>query len=728
MPDIGCPVNAAISELDHFIHSGSLKHPKSRRRAEEILVVLRDIAWGRAGQDHLPSLKALADKLGDEGTDEICQQVANSVRNTLTTHHEVFVSHVETHNCATGACVKLAPAPCQITCPAGIDIPTYVTLIGMGRDADAIDVIRQDNPFPWVCGLVCTRPCEFMCVRGRIDAPVSIKFLKAFSAERAMSERLYRNPDKAADKGRKVCIIGAGPGGMSAAYYLALKGYGVTVIESLPVAGGMMMIGIPRYRLPREVIDREMAMLEDLGVDFRFSTEFGKDVTLDDLKAEGMDAFFFAIGAHKSFLLNIPGEKNYAQVLQAIDVLKRVALGERKIPGRKIVVIGGGNVAIDAARTCLRLGCDEVTLAYRRTRAEMPADIEEVEQAEEEGIHISFLTIPAEILGENGRVIALRCIRAEMIAQEGSNRKYPVPVEGSDYLIETDVVISAIGQQVDQACLSSLPTLKWTRRNTLEAGKVSMETAIPGIFAAGDAVTGPATVIEAIGGGKRAADAIDRYLSGIPQPMMPPVPVRRGRIDWLEVPASTKMVLNRPHMPVLAVDRRRTTFQQVELGYSENMVREEARRCLRCDICLRCGRCVEICRDKMGIEALKMGYIDFDHPGPTDFRATEERCILCGACAANCPTQAMRIEDRKGERILSLCGTILNRQKLTCCQTCGADMAPVRYLEYIRKKTRSVMQFAGIRPICDDCARKTSAGYLDEFTPAHTSSNHTLRF
>ncbi|MCX5882994.1 MAG: FAD-dependent oxidoreductase, partial [Deltaproteobacteria bacterium] len=348
----------------------------------------------------------------------------------------------------------------------------------MGRDAEAIDVIRKDNPFPWVCGLVCTRPCEFMCVRGRIDEPVSIKFLKAFAAERAMSERLYRNPDKDPDKGQKVCIIGAGPAGMSAAYYLALKGYGVTVIEALPVA---------------------------------------------ELKAEGFEAFFFAIGAHKSFQLNIPGEKDYPQVLQAIDVLRRVALGERKIPGKKVVVIGGGNVAIDAARTCLRLGCDPVTLAYRRTRAEMPADIEEVEQAEEEGIHISFLTIPAEILGENNRVTALRCIRAEMVAQEGGTRKYPVPVEGSDYLIEADAVISAIGQQVDPDCLASLPELKWTRRNTLDASKVSMETAIPGVFAAGDAVTGPATIIEAIGGGKRAADAIDRYLSGIPQPKMPPV-------------------------------------------------------------------------------------------------------------------------------------------------------------------------------------------------------------
>jgi NADPH-dependent glutamate synthase beta subunit-like oxidoreductase len=717
MPDNGCPVNAAISDLDRIIHSGSLKYPKSRRRAEDILLLMQDVAWGRAGEDHLPSLKSLAKELGDEGPDEICKSVGAAVTGALSAHHEVFVSHVQTHNCATGDCVQLAPAPCQMTCPAGLDIPTYVTLIGMGRDAEAIDVIRKDNPFPWVCGLVCTRPCEVMCVRGRIDEPVSIKFLKAFASERAMSERLYQNPDKEPDKGLKVCIIGAGPGGMSAAYYLALNGYGVTVIESLPVAGGMMMIGIPRYRLPREVIDREVAMIKDLGVEFRFSTTFGKDVSLEELKAEGFKAFFIAIGAHNSFKLNIPGEKDYPQVLQAIDVLRRVALGERKIPGKKVVVIGGGNVAIDAARTCLRLGCNRITLAYRRTRDEMPADIEEVEQAEEEGIHISFLTIPAEILGEDGRATALRCIRAEMVSQEGSDRKYPVPVEGSDYLIETDAVISAIGQQVDQDCLASLPGLKWTRRNTLDAGKISMETAIPGVFAAGDAVTGPATVIEAIGGGKRAADAIDRYLSGIPQPLMPPVPVRRGRIDWLEVPAGTKMVLRRPHMPLLGIDRRRTTFQQVELGYSENMVREEARRCLRCDVCLRCGRCVEICRDKMGIEALKMGYIHFDHPGPTDFRITEERCILCGACAANCPTRAMRIEDRKGERILSLCGTILNRQKLTCCESCGTVMGPARYLEYIRSKTRSVIHFADIRSIYDACARKSSAGYIDEITP-----------
>jgi ferredoxin len=229
-------------------------------------------------------------------------------------------------------------------------------------------------------------------------------------------------------------------------------------------------------------------------------------------------------------------------------------------------------------------------------------------------------------------------------------------------------------------------------------------------------------VIEAIGGGKRAAEAIDRYLKGIPQPKMPPVPVRRGRIDYLEVPANTKMTLKRPEMPLLNIDRRRTTFQQVELGYPENSVREEARRCLRCDICLRCGKCVEVCRDKMGVDALQMGYFDFDHPVQTDFRVTAERCIACGACAANCPTGAMRMEDRGDERILSLCGTILNRQKLLFCEDCGAVLGPARYLDFIRKRTHAVAQAVGKKRLCDACARKSSARAGSENSPANLNT------
>jgi len=717
MPDIKCPVNQAISGLKETVDSGRLSNPRSRRIAEEILDLLTDVAWGRAGGDHLGAIASLTDELSYDKASAGAMAAAKLIWDALGEHREVFQSHIDTHNCATGDCVRLVPAPCQMTCPAGIDIPTYVNLIGMGHDAEAIEVIRRDNPFPWVCGLVCTRPCELMCVRGRVDKPISIKFLKAFAAERALSDRHYHNPAKEPEKGKRIAVVGAGPGGMTAAYYLALKGYGVTVFEALPVAGGMMMLGIPRYRLPREVIDRETAMLEDLGVEFRFNTRYGKDIALESLKADGFDAVFLAIGAHQAFKLNIPGETDFPQVIEAIDLLRRVALGDRHIPGKHAIIIGGGNVAIDAARTCLRLGSDEVTIAYRRTRAEMPADVEEVEQAEDEGIHMSFLTIPKAVVGKDGRLTGLECIRAKLIKKDDSERLFPVPVEGSDFVIAADTVISAIGQRIDLECLSDLKGLKWTRRQTIQASTVSMETSIPGVFAGGDAVTGPATVVEAIGAGKRAAEAIDRFLSGIPQPKMPPVPVRRTRVEWMEVPASTKMTLRRPEMPLLNLERRRTTFQQVELGYTENVVREEARRCLRCDICLRCGKCVEVCRDMMGINALEFGFLNFDKPEATDFRVTAERCILCGACAANCPNQAIRILDRGDERLLSYCGTILNRQKLEHCRACGAVIGPQRYLEFLKNRTQTVSPVVADRNLCHSCLRRHTAGVHQENTP-----------
>lgn len=706
MPLIECPVNKTLIKIREALEENHLSHPRSRRVGEELLTLVEDIAMGRGSRRHMPSMVKRIKRLQDSKDDQSGVELANWLSGQISSHDEVFLSHIKTHNCASGNCDYLTPAPCQMACPAGIDVPTYVSLIGMGKDAEAIDIIRRDNPLPWVCGLVCTRPCEFMCVRGRIDTPISIKFMKAFSAERALSWGQYSNPTQAPANGRKVCVVGAGPGGLSAAYYLALRGYTVRVIESLPMAGGMIFVGIPRYRLPREVIDRETAKIEALGVEFRFNTCFGKDVTLKKLKSEGFEAFFLAVGAHAAYKLGIPGEDDYDQVYEAIDFLKSVALGERHIPGRRVVVIGGGNVAIDAARTCLRLGCEEVTLAYRRTRNEMPADEEEVEQAEEEGVRFAVLTVPTAVEGDGETMTGLRCLKAKLVAKPGSTRMSPKPIEGSDFVMPVDALISAIGQRVDNQWTNELKPLKWSRRDTIKVNTATMATNVEGVFAAGDAVTGPATVIEAIGGGKRAALGIDRYFRGIPQPEMPPVPVRRQRVAWTEVPAATKMVLKRPDMPLLNMDRRRTTFQQVELGYSENMVREEARRCLRCDICRRCGLCVQICRDKMGVDALEMGYLEFDHPGSTDFRRTQQRCIACGACATNCPTGAMLIEDRAGERILSLCGTILNRQPLVKCNTCDTVIGTQRYLDYIQKRLDKTTPSPAQRKLCDACGRK----------------------
>ena len=704
-----CPVRQTILFLTQLIGPKGLPDPKGRRICEQILVLAEEIAEGTAREEHLPAIEALVKEFNDARNPEQTRQAGRTIQGLLTDHREVFINHIQTRNCPTHDCGKLAPSPCQMACPAGIDIPTYLALIAQGKDAEAIEVIRRDNPLPWVCGLICTRPCEMMCVRARIDKAISIKFLKAFAAERAMSERAYTNPIPQPANGKKVCVVGAGPGGLSCAYYLALLGYGVRIIEALPVPGGMLMVGIPRYRLPGEVIDREVAMIEDLGVEIQYSTRFGKDVTKDELDREGFEAYCIAIGAHKAWTLSIEGEKKFPKVIEAVRFLRDVALGDHHCPGKNVVVVGGGNVAIDAARTSLRLGAERVTIAYRRTRDQMPADVEEVEQAEEEGIEFAFLTIPTAIKGEGRNIHALACIKAELKAKKGSNRLAPVPIEGGEFEIRADVVISAIGQYVDNEGMEAFTGINWSRRGTIDVNHAGMETAQPGVFAAGDAVSGPATVIEAIGGGKRAADAIDRYLRGIPQPRAPRTPVRHKTEPVIEMTAHEKMTIKPPEMPMLNLYRRRTTFQQVELGYEEADVRREAARCLRCDICRRCGKCVDICRDKMGINALKLGYLDFDESGPTDFRVTAESCITCGACAANCENNALIIDEKDGRRRLLLCGTILNSQTIQYCESCGAKLGSVEYTRFIAGKTRSMTQATETRLLCNKCLRQKAA-------------------
>ena len=709
MPKINCAVKNTIAQLEELIAAGSLPEPKSRRMAEEIVNLMQEISGGRGRETHIPAIESLAQILINEGKYKSCIEAGTFVISVIKEAGEVFFSHIKTHNCATGDCFHLVPAPCQLACPAGIDVPSYVSLIGHGRDGEAIDIIRKVNPFPWVCGLVCTRPCEFDCVRGRIDKPIAIKSLKGFAAEKALTEGRCRSPVKAADKRKKVCIIGAGPGGLSAAYYLAQEGYRVSVFEAMPEPGGMMLIGIPRFRLPKEVIEREIAEIEGLGVEFRYNTRFGQDVTYHQLKNEGFEAFFLAVGAHQAYKLRIPEEDDYPQVIDAIDFLKDVALDNRTLASKKVIIIGGGNVAIDTARTCVRQGVEEVIIAYRRSGEEMPADEEEVQQAEEEGVKIHFLISPVKIEGHNGRLTGLQCQKNELVAIEGAKRKSPVPIQDSEFFIKADTVIRAIGQSVDHRLKSAMPALNMTRWKTIEVNDVTMETSIPGVFAAGDAVTGPATVIQAIAGGKKVADAIDRQLSGLSQPVMPPVPVRRARIEWQEVSDIRKMELERPQMPLLNMDKRCTTYQPVELGYPEKLARAEASRCLRCDVCIRCGKCVEICRDMMGINALEMGYVVSDDTDVTDFRITKERCILCGACAINCPSEAIKVIERNDERILSLCGTILNRQKLIYCDVCGEAIGTDKYLDHLKNRLSTMSQVKYESNMCGICARKELA-------------------
>ena len=521
---------------------------------------LEKISRGKASPQDLPEVASLGKYL-ESSQNETVASLGKTIATVLSSEALCFETHIRDHICLTGDCEILSPAACQYACPAGIDVASYVTLIGQGRDHEAIALIREGNPFPWVCGLVCTHPCETACVRKYIDAPVAIKALKAFSSKIVLEGDGFQNPAKAPHNGHKVCIVGAGPSGLSAAYYLSLKGYGVTVIESLPWAGGMMRVGIPRYRLPLSVLEREISLIQELGVVFRFNTRMGKDITVEALRQEGFESFYVATGAHKGLQMGIKGEADCSPVVDAITYLHQACLDRAPSIGPRVAVIGGGNVALDAARTALRLGCRDVTVLYRRTRNEMPALKEDVVQAEQEGVRVSFLKIPVEILGCRGNVSGIRCVDARLGEADENGRRRPMPIQGSMHEFETDAVIHAIGQRPDREGLSAFNGLAWTERSTIVTDPLTGQTGEKGVFAGGDVVTGPATIIEAIAAGKIAAENVHRYFQGLPLLKTRHLSARRRQTSFLETTASRKMSLTRPLPPLLDIEKRKKTFR-----------------------------------------------------------------------------------------------------------------------------------------------------------------------
>jgi NADH-quinone oxidoreductase subunit F len=582
MDETSCMVDVARFFLEFTAEESCGKCTPCREGTQQLLTILERITRGEGRPEDLDQLTELSKVIMSASLCGLGQTAPNPVLSTLRYFRHEYEAHIYEKHCPAGVCKRLSPPPCQSVCPMGQDAATYTALIALGETEKAWEIIRSENPLPMVLGRVCPHPCELNCRRGEVDKPISICALKRYVADEMRDRLAEIEPARVYFPEDKVAVVGAGPAGLTVAHDLALKGYPVKIFEELPVAGGMLYVGIPEYRLPRDVLNDEIEAIKRLGVEIRLGVRVGRDITFEDLKEEGYKSFFLGIGSHKGLKLRIPGEDDYEGFLDATAFLRAVNLGDTKAPGRKICVIGGGNSAIDAARTSLRLGSEEVHIVYRRMREQMPANPAEIEAAVEEGIHLDFLTAPVRIVGKDGKVVGMECIRNELGEPDESGRRRPVPVEGSEFVIECDVVIPAISQEPELSFLSDDHGFEISRWNSFVVDEKTLACNRAGFFAGGDAVTGPATVVEAVAAGHRAAVSIDCYLRGKPFAgyWHPKPHMAADRIEATD--EDEKLV--RPKMKELPVKERITHFEEVEQVFEKQVAVCEARRCLRCDL------------------------------------------------------------------------------------------------------------------------------------------------
>jgi len=522
--------------------------------------------------------------------------------------------------------------PCEITCPAGCDIPGFVAAIASHNDQRAIELIKQTIPLPGILGRVCPAPCEDECRRHGVDQPVSICALKRYAADKDVEQADRYTPECAPTTGKKVAIVGSGPAGLTAAWFLLCNGHEVTIIEASAQAGGMMRYGIPRFRLPESVIESDIATLIAMGLKFRFNTTFGRDLTLEALRS-AYDAVFLAIGAQKAAKMNIPGEDE-SGVTTGIGFLRKAASGDQPHPGNQIVVTGGGNTAIDAARTAIRLGASTVTILYRRSRNEMPANASEIQEALAEGITLVEWAAPTAIRSVNG-VLEITAITMQPGALDASGRRAPMPVKGSEFTITADTVISAIGQQIDHsvAHASGTGTGKY---GELLVNSVTLQSETAWLFAGGDCVTGTDTAIRAVEQGKRAAYAINLFLHGkmVAAPKVPFNSSYGARDEAPQAFYQRKQPAGRVAVPELPPSKRGGSFSEVVTGYTEALAREEAARCLQC----KCNA-INDCRLRELASRYLLGQATqkHEHPGfykaeNADISMEREKCVDCGIC------------------------------------------------------------------------------------------------
>ncbi len=499
-------------------------------------------------------------------------------------------------------------SPCRYACPAGVNVQGYVALISQGKSQEALDLERRDNPFPSVCGRVCTHPCESECKRKDIDEPLAIAQLKRFIADQEPVDNEPAAMPKLTKE--KIAIIGAGPAGLSAAYFLAKQGYCSTVYEATDHPGGLLYWAIPRFRLPEKSLKRDLDYIKSWGVEIKTGIALGKDFGIQDIFDQDFKAIFLGVGAAKEKSMGIEGE-DLKGVEFCVEFLKKTIMDDKTTVGKKVAVIGGGDSAIDAARTALRLGAEEVFIVYRRSQREMPANEEEVLEAEKEGIKIHFLAAPTKVFGEDGKVTGIECVKMQLGEPDASGRRRPVPIEGSEFTIDLDMVIMAIGQAVDVSFLNKENQFELTRWGTFKVDPDTLQTTIAGVFAGGDVVTGPATVIEAIAAGKEAAESIDRFIRGVDLKEGREKKPARVVDEDIDIPDGLETTA-RKKMPVLDLEKSKKSFDEVSLGFSALQAKKEADRCLNCAGCAECLECVKACEPQAIVHDMEDEFIDLD--------------------------------------------------------------------------------------------------------------------
>jgi len=584
MDEKTCMVDIAKYFLNFLRDESCGKCISCREGTQRMWEIVKNITDGKGTRQELALLEELAAIVKDASLCGLGQTASNPVLSTLRYFRQEYEAHIDHKKCPALVCQEIISSPCQYQCPISQEASVYIALIAKGRFEDAYQFIVKDNPLPSICGRVCHHPCEKVCRAGESGDPIAIRVLKRFVSDYALEKDLRPFRDAAPQIRAKVAIIGAGPAGLTAGYYLALKGFQPTIFESLPVPGGWLVKGIPDHRLPKDVLNRDIEHIKNAGVNIETNVSLGKNFTIDDLFGRDFKAVFIATGAHKSLRLGIEGEEA-AGVMQGTELLKAVNLGEKIKLGARVGVVGGGNAAIDAARVAVRdKNVKQVMVLYRRTRQEMPAFEEEIKAAIEEGVDIHYLAAPIKVLCENGRVTGVRCIRMRLGEVDASGRRSPVPIEGSEFSLELDTLIPAIGERADSSIFTAKDKLGVSPWGTVEVDSSNLTTGRPGVFAGGDAVTGPGTVVEAMAAGKLAAQTIEKYLEG--QSLDREYTLTRPSIyiEPVELSEEELARTSRPKMPRLTRAARKKNFKEVELGLSEAAAVAEARRCLRCEL------------------------------------------------------------------------------------------------------------------------------------------------